>query len=59
MSQICQLHGNKTKVENKYDGNKTMIVPAADAALAVAYSPTQNRIICFSLEVSLNCSKSK
>lgn len=32
---------NKTKVEKRYNGNDTMIVPAAEAALAVAYSPTQ------------------
>jgi len=35
------MFGNKNKAENKYDGNETMIVPAADAALAVAYSPTK------------------
>jgi len=30
---------NQTRVENKYGGNQTMMVPAADAALAVAHSP--------------------
>ena len=31
--------GKKTKSKKKYGGNQTIIVPAADAALAVAHSP--------------------